>query len=100
MLTTESIQAIVLEALTNTNEENGPDNQFEIGKETRLFGTDAVLNSLSLVSVIIDVETMVSERVGHDICLTDDRAMSQENSPFGDVSSLVAYVELLISELR
>lgn len=99
MLTKESIQVIILNALNNINEERGPDEKLMIDLDTRLFGTDAVLDSLSLVSVIVDVETAVSERVGRDICLTDDRAMSQGTSPFSDVNTLSAYVELLLSEM-
>lgn len=99
MLTKESIEVIILNALSNINEERGPDEKLTIDLDTRLFGTDAVLDSLSLVSVIVDVETAVSERVGRDICLTDDRAISQETSPFSDVNTLSAYVELLLSEM-
>ena len=99
MLTKKSIEVIILNALSNINEERGPDEKLTIDLDTHLFGTDAVLDSLSLVSVIVDVETAVSERVGRDICLTDDRAMSQETSPFSNVSTLSAYVELLLSEM-
>lgn len=99
MLPKASIQAIILKALSNINEERGPDEQLTIDQDTRLFGVDAVLDSLSLVSVVIDVETALSELVGRDICLTDDRAMSQEISPFSDVNTLSDYVELLLSEM-
>jgi acyl carrier protein len=99
MLSKESIQTIVLKALSDINEERASDELLNIDLNTRLFGVDAVLDSLSLVSVIVDVETAVSERVGREICLTDDRAMSQETSPFSDVNTLSAYVELLLSEM-
>jgi acyl carrier protein len=99
MLNKDVIQAIILQALKNINEERGPDEQLKIDLNTRLFGADAVLDSLSLVSVIIDVESAVSEQAGHEISLTDDRAMSQEISPFSDVKSLTSYIELLISEV-
>lgn len=99
MLKKEDIQAIILQALKNINEERGPDEQLKIDLNTRLFGADAVLDSLSLVSVIVDVESAVSEQAGHEISLTDDRAMSQEISPFSDVNSLTAYIELLMSEV-
>lgn len=99
MLNKDVIQAIILQALKNINEERGPDEQLKIDLNTRLFGADAVLDSLSLVSVIVDVESAVSEQAGHEISLTDDRAMSQEISPFSDVNSLTAYIELLISEV-
>jgi acyl carrier protein len=99
MLKKDVIQAIILQALKNINEERGPDEQLKIDLNTRLFGVDAVLDSLSLVSVIVDVESAVSEQAGQEISLTDDRAMSQEISPFSDVNSLTAYIELLMSEV-
>jgi acyl carrier protein len=98
MINKESVQDIILQALSNINDERGPEEQIQIDLDTRLFGTDAVLDSLSLVSVIVDVEAAVSEASGRDVVLTDDRAMSQEVSPFSDVTSLTAYILLLLSE--
>jgi acyl carrier protein len=99
MLNKEAIRAIIFQALKNINEEREQDQQLTIDLKTPLFGVDAVLDSLSLVSVIVDVESAVSEQAGYDISLTDDRAMSQEISPFSDVNSLTDYIELLISEV-
>jgi acyl carrier protein len=98
MLNKETIHSIIFEALKNINEERGPNEKLIIDINTRLFGADAVLDSLSLVSVIVDVESSVSERAGFDIFLTDDRAMSQDVSPFTDVNSLTAYIQFLLSE--
>ena len=95
----DAVQTIILKALNNINDERGPDEQLEIGLNTRLFGSDAVLDSLSLVSVIVDVEAAISDASGRDLSLTDDRAMSQEISPFSDVNTLSAYILLLLSEL-
>ncbi|NMM81611.1 hypothetical protein B2J86_11875 [Acidovorax sp. SRB_14] len=98
MLTKDAVQAIILKALKNINEECGPDEQIDIHLDTRLFGADAVLDSLSLVSVIVDVEAAVSDASARDISLTDDRAMSQAVSPFTDVEALSNYIILLLSE--
>jgi hypothetical protein len=98
MLSKDAVHEIIFEALKNVNDERGPDEQLDISSTTILFGADAVLDSLSLVSVIVDVEAAVSEVSGRDVVLTDDRAMSQEVSPFLDVSSLTAYILLLLSE--
>jgi acyl carrier protein len=98
MLNKDNIHGIILQALKNINDERRPDEQLKIDLNTRLFGADAVLDSLSLVSVIVDVESAVSEQAGFDICLTDDRAMNQELSPFTDVNALTAYIELILSE--
>jgi len=98
MLDKNAVQDIILQGLKNINDERGPDEQIQIDLDTRLFGTDAVLDSLSLVSVIVDVESAVSEASGRDISLTDDRAMSQTVSPFSDVSTLTDYIVLLLAE--
>lgn len=98
MLNQDAVHAIILQALNNINDERGPDEQLIINLDTRLFGADAVLDSLSLVSVIVDVEAAISDASGRDISLTDDRAMSQAVSPFTDVNALTAYILLLLSE--
>ena len=98
MLNQDAVHAIILQALNNINDERGPDEQLVINLDTRLFGADAVLDSLSLVSVIVDVEAAISDAAGRDISLTDDRAMSQAVSPFTDVNALTAYILLLLSE--
>lgn len=98
MLNRDAVHAIIFQALKNVNDERGPEEQLEIGLDTSLFGSDAVLDSLSLVSVIVDVEAAVSEASGRDVVLTDDRAMSQDVSPFSNVNSLTAYILFLLSE--
>ena len=98
MLSKNAIHAIIFQALKNVNDERGPDEQLDIGPNTILFGTDAALDSLSLVSVIVDVEAAISDASGTEISLTDDRAMSQTVSPFFDVITLTDYILLRLSE--
>ena len=98
MLNKEAVHAIILQALRNINDERGADEQLEVGLDTRLFGADAALDSLSLVSVIVDVEAAISDASGRDLSLTDDRAMGQAVSPFSDVGTLTVYILLLLSE--
>ncbi|TKJ21496.1 hypothetical protein [Blastococcus sp. CCUG 61487] len=87
-----AVQAIVLQALETLNDERDADEKLDVGPGTRLFGADAELDSLALVSVIVDVEEAVSTASGRSISLTDDRAMSQEVSPFTDVQTLTSYI--------
>ncbi|MCZ2836535.1 hypothetical protein [Modestobacter sp. VKM Ac-2985] len=94
----DAVQGMVLHALETLNDERGADDELVVGPRTRLFGADAELDSLALVSVIVDVEEAVSAASGRTISLTDDRAMSQETSPYTDVESLTAYVVELLSE--
>ena len=98
--TREAVLAIILEALESLNQELDPGQQVEIGPTTPLFGPDAQLDSLSLVSVIVDVETALTLKWGLPVSLTDDRAMSREISPFDDVGTLTDYVMELLSEME
>ena len=98
--TREAVLAIVLQALESLNEELDAAQQVEVGPATPLFGPDAQLDSLSLVSVIVDVETALTVRWGLPVSLTDDRAMSREISPFDDVGTLSDYVLELLAEME
>ncbi|KQQ94949.1 hypothetical protein ASF77_22095 [Massilia sp. Leaf139] len=98
MLNRADILQIILRALDTVNDEMGPDDKFEVSPTTALFGADAALDSLSLVSVIVDVEGDVSSAIGRAISLTDDRAMSRAVSPFTDVQALTDYIVELLAE--
>ena len=98
MLKKDAIQTIIFNALKSINEERGPGMQILVNTNTRLFGVEAELDSLSLVSVIVDVEAAISDASGREISLTDDRAMGQTVSPYSDVNTLTNYIFFLLSE--
>lgn len=89
---------LVLSAVQALNEERPADERFELSEHTLLFGDGAELDSLSLVSVIVDIETAVTDQLGEPITLTDNRAMSRVVSPFTHVGALVDYIFELLSE--
>jgi hypothetical protein len=94
----QQIEGVILRALETINEELPAPERFAAGPETLLFGHGGVLDSLSLVSLIVDVETAVMDSTGLQISLTDDRAMSQAEYPFGSVALLTIYIEQLLNE--
>jgi acyl carrier protein len=96
MLNKNDIHAIILKALNDVNEERNPDERVTVTLDVSLYGSDAVLDSLSLVSFIVDVESAISEKLGFEISLSDDRAMSQNISPYSNVHSLTAYIQELV----
>jgi len=93
-----AVQEAVYKALQALNEERGPDEQIRIDANTCLFGEGSELDSLSLVSVIVDLETTISDQFGRTISLTDDRAMNRQPVPFADVATLNAYLLELLTE--
>jgi acyl carrier protein len=79
-------------ALERVNALREPDKQLARCEETVLYGAEGVLDSLGLVSLIMDVEEGVNARYETQLVLADQRAMSQKRNPFRDVRSLADYV--------
>ena len=97
-MTEAAVRAIVFRALEALNRELPEADRVPVSPDTMLLGEMAVLDSLSLVSVILDVEAGIETDFGRALSLTDDRAMRQQASPFADVKSLSKYILLLLSE--
>jgi len=76
-----------------------PDEQkFTVSSNTVLFGKGSNIDSLSLVSLIVDLEATFADEYDLEISLTDDRAMMRKKSPFDSVQSLVDYINELVNE--
>ena len=91
-MTTTEVQDLVLRAMQNANVARMPDAQLTISPDAPLFGPGSALDSLGLVSLLIDIEDGLRD-IGIDVMLSDARAMSQKRSPFRSVAALVAFIE-------
>lgn len=94
----DQVLAIVLRALENLNAELEDGHQVPVAATTPLFGADAELDSLALVSVIVDVEAGLADQFGRPFSLMDDQAMEREISPFTSVQTLVDYIGELLAQ--
>ena len=65
---------------------------------TPLVGGQAVLQSIDLVALIVDVEQRIADDYDLAITIADDRAMSQRTSPFRTPRSLAEYICVLLGE--
>ena len=70
----------------------------EINFDTTIYGNDSRLDSLGLINLIVAVEQNVEDKFDITITLADERAMSQEISPFRTVGSLADYIEMILEE--
>ncbi len=61
-------------------------------ENTRLIGRSSVLDSMGLVTLIVEVEQRLEDEHDLVVVLADDRAMSQTRSPFLSVGTLADYV--------
>ena len=91
------IEAIIIEALQDLNDDIESESLENPNKDTKIFGEDGALDSLALVSLISDLEEGIHDHFEKDVTLADEKAMSQRRSPFGSVESLTEYIEMLIN---
>ncbi len=87
----ELVVACLAEVLPEEDERG-----FVAGPMTPLLGPHSVLDSLGLVTLIVEVEVRLKTTHGVSLTLADDRAMSRTKSPFRTVQSLSEYVSSLL----
>jgi acyl carrier protein len=86
------VVGMVLEALHEEIVASGDGGVMDpVTEETPLLGEGAPIDSLGLVSVIVQVEERLVAAFGIAVSLVDERAMSQRNSPFRTVGTLATY---------
>jgi acyl carrier protein len=96
--TRETLVQLVVAGLREVLEQGDRPMPAALDESTSLVGKQAVLDSLALVTLIVELEQRAEEEYSVALTLADDRAMSQRSSPFRTVGSLVAYLEELIGE--
>ena len=96
------MQKIIIDLIFDTidkfNNEYSDEIQLEKSSHTALLGQGSKLDSLGLINLIVAVEQNVEDKFDITITLADERAMSQEISPFRTVGSLADYIEMILVE--
>lgn len=70
----------------------------EITEETIIVGPAAVLDSIGVVSLIVDIEQKLEMEHGVSVTLASEKAMSQRSSPFRTAGVLAEHVCATIAE--
>lgn len=96
----DKVTTIVFECIDKLNQERPVDNKVPVSLDTLLLAEGGRIDSLDLVNLVIDLEAAISGNFGCGISLTDDDAMSREESPFASVASLRDYVVEVIDKSR
>ena len=96
MIDRKTALEVVSACLRETMEESG--NTGDVTEETVIVGGDAVLDSVEVVALIVNIEQRLE--MDHDVSVTlaSDKAMSQRNSPFRTVGVLADHVIAVIQE--
>lgn len=87
---------LIYSSIDELNAQSEPGSQLSKTEQTVIFGKESNLDSLGLVNLIVSLEQAVNDEFDVEISLADERAMSQENSPFSTVSTLADYISELL----
>ena len=88
---------IVLSTLRDAVDQNGGD-PASVTEETVIVGPEAVIDSIGVVSLIVDIEQRLEMDHQVSVTLANDRAMSQRNSPLRTPAVLADHIIATESE--
>jgi acyl carrier protein len=89
---------IVIASLQEVFAQSGLPAPDAVTGDTVLVGKEAVLDSLGVVSLIVEVEQRLESAHGVSVTLANDKAMSQKNSPFRTVAVLTDHLVAMAAE--
>lgn len=92
-----ALVALVLDALRKILQQRGQPRD-DMTPATRLLGPGAVVDSLGLVTLIVDLEQRIEDEFGATLTLASERAMSRSHSPFQSVQTIVDHVHRLLTD--
>lgn len=91
MLERQTALDVVLGCLRDAVDQAGGDASAVV-EDTPIVGPGAVLDSIGVVSLIVDIEQRLEMDHQVSVTLANDRAMSQKNSPFRTAGVLADHV--------
>lgn len=83
----DAIRNIVVQVLADIGETPG----VTLDEGVVLWGTDGLLDSMGLVTLITDLEAWINERSDEPVFIIATAGMSKESSPFSTIGSLADY---------
>jgi acyl carrier protein len=100
MISKDKIIEVVFRGVDELNSQLEEDQKLEKSINSAIFGKQARIDSLALVNLIVAVEAEIADEFDVNLTLADERAMSQNTSPFLTIGTLVDYIFLLLKEQR
>ena len=95
----QTLLDIIYEVIDEINEIGNLEEKLKKSPDTQLYGPDGQMDSMSIVSMITQVEQEVEDRFDTPVSLTSEKGMSQKNSPFKSIKSLVDFIDGELSDV-
>ena len=94
----ENIINLLLTTLEAHFDEINESVDLSVREDIKLFGGDGLLDSIGLVSYVVEVEEKLEDEYDISVVLADEKAMSRRTSPFARISYLADYILEVINE--
>ena len=86
----QEIVALIIETAKELGEDELPSAQ-NLQEDTLLFGDGGILDSMSLVTLVIALEQAIEDKFERPVALADEKALSRSKSPYRSVATLAEY---------
>jgi hypothetical protein len=90
--TKQDIVALLLEVIEEYNSYNSPKVDTTNGEHAAFFSPSSPLDSMGLVTIIVDTEAIMEDRFGKQLLLADEKAMSKKVSPFLTIGRFADFI--------
>ncbi len=92
------VKEAISESIDELNSQLAADHKITNEPSALLYGMNSKLDSLDLVTLIVDIEHRIEDKTGIKIVLANDRALSMKHTPFRSVQTLTDYSLDLVRE--
>ena len=94
----DKILQCIYDAVDEVNEQLPGDQTLEKSLDTVLLGESGKLESIDLVNILVATEENIEEAFDVPVSITDERAVSEKNSPFTTIGTLSDFISNLLKE--
>ena len=92
------IKEILFKSVEEINKTLDEDQQLELSTETVLLGKDGNIDSITFVNLIVTIEESIEDELNVEITLADEKALSQKESPFRTIGTLIDYIAQVVKD--
>ena len=87
-----SVQAVILDCIAEYNKQLGPNEQIEVSSDTVIVGEGGGLDSLTIITLLVSIETALADKLGIQRQLLDEQLLADPSGPLRNVAALTAWL--------
>ena len=91
-ITKEYLLELIYSIIDDHNKLNPDDLKLEKSLDTELLGSNGNLDSLGLVSFLVDVENIIKRNIVTQVSVIDEVLFLDENGPYSNIATLTDYI--------